>query len=346
MLRCVTSRAAGHRSTFAVVTAVNLAVAAVVLVCGIMAPSMRALWLGVAVVVTLALAALVALARWQGATRDEVPLAPRQWAFVIAIWAGIVLGSVTSTWSMTIAWAEPVSVASLTDAGTPLKEESTVPTLTSISRVAARVASLAWLALVIYLTTRVGGRGRARAQNAAPAGPLSRWPDLVFTVLIPGHLVTLAWVAQGGGSTNGSGWEGVAHLLIVAPILFVLLAVPTVQMIVTAWSVHGPRLTSGQAWLQIGMWASLLAVGAGVTFPSMKDHTGSPRSAVLLVLPGHVDLSEAIAWAGVAGFVATYVLLTISLRARRVASLRARRDAAPTGRGRTHESSSTSAAQA
>lgn len=345
MLRCVTSRPAGHRSTFAVVTAVNLGVAAVVLVCGIMAPTMRALWFVVATVVTLALAALLALARRQGTRRDEVPLAPWQWAMIIAIWTGIVLWSVTSTWSMTIVWSEPVSLPSLTDAGTPLREESKLQTLNSISTIAVRVASLTWLALVIYLTTRVGGRGWGRAPNAVPGGLRSRWPDLVFTVVIPGHLAILGWVAQGGGAANESGWEGFAYLLVVAPVLCVLLTVPTVQMMMTAWSVQGALLTSRQARLQIGMWASLFAVGAGVTFPS-KDRTGSPRSAVLTVLPGEVDLSEAIAWAGLAGFVATYALLVISLLARRVASSRARREAARKSRGRRHGSSSKSAAQA
>ena len=179
---------------------------------------------------------------------------------------------------------------------------------------------------MIYLTTRVGGRGRRRTGDA-PGQPSPWWTECVFTALLPGHLAILVWVVGAGGSADEGGWEGVAYSLMAAPVLLVLLTLITVQTMSTTWSVQGPRLTSQQAWLQIGMWASLVAVGAGVTFPS-RDRVVTQHSVVLTAFPGAVDLSEAIAWTGLAGFAATFVLLAVSSGTRRAAFVRARRDAA------------------
>ena len=122
-------------------TAVNLALVAFVLGCGLMA-SMRAPWLVAALVVGLALAGLLALARRQGTQCDEIPLPPWQWAMVIVIWSGIVLWSVTCAWSSAIVWSEPVSLSSLTESGTPARDDSMLRALRSLSAVAARVTGL------------------------------------------------------------------------------------------------------------------------------------------------------------------------------------------------------------
>lgn len=142
--------------------------------------------------------------------------------------------------------------------------------------------------------------------------------------MIPGHLAIVAWVFGGGGLvSDDTGFGQLFMLITVVPVLLILLSVSTVQAVWTARSVHSPLFTSRQAGLQLGLWASLAAVGAGVTMESLN---GGPFSAVLRLFPGAVGASQAVAWVGVAGFLVAYVALLVSLRARRAPGPGAGRD--------------------
>ena len=240
----------------------------------------------------------LALARRQGGSRDEVPPTLWQWSLFVAVWAG------TAVWFITASWYTRLA---LTDHGVS-------QTLDSFFSFGWIVAAACWLVLVLHLWTQIGRRVPGRISSSATTGPRSRWATLAFIAMIPGNLAMAVWASSGGGLVSGkSGWDGLALTLTAGPVLLVLLAVSTTEAARTAWAARGVLLTTRQACLQVGMWVSLAAVGAGVTLMSSEDET---YSAVLTLLPGAVGLSKTIAWIGVAGFLVTYVLLLISFRSR------------------------------
>ena len=316
MLRFVTQFETGHRTTFAVMTAVNVAVSAIVLACVLLTPGLGFVGIISAMMLGLALTGTLALARRQGRTRDEVAPTAWQWVLFVGLWAGTLVWFVAAC-SARLARSGPVTLESMSGNGGSPQDERWGQGLDSLAVAGESVALVCWLVLIVHLSMRVGGRRSGRATPAVETGLWSRWPDLVYIALIPGSLAIFVWVANAGGSVNDTGWDGLGYVVVVGPVLFILLAVIEVQTLRTAWAAPGASLTTKQASLQLGMWVSLLGVGAGVTLTTMD---GREKSVVLDLLPGAASLSHALAWAGMAGFLATYVLLLISLRARRRAA--------------------------
>ena len=318
----MTRRAVG-RSPFAALPVVNLAVALTVAAGGLVAP---ALVLGQAVLagaVALALAAALALARRQGFGPDDARLSVVQWTLFAATWAGIVLAAVASRWAWALALAAPGSVAPRL--GDPPREQGWVETLHCLSWVGGSVAAAAWLVLVVHLSARLRRRrsGRRDATHGARPPAHHRWPDLVFVLMIPGHLAITVWVVSGVLFGESGDLGLVVAAIVAVPALLIALFVSTLQAVRAVPWVHGSLLTAGQAWLQLGVWASLGAVGAGLTVTGRDTPEASPgqeTSAILALFPGSVDASQAVAWIGAVGSVVAYTLLLVSLRKRRLVS--------------------------
>lgn len=292
-----------RRSTFATINVVNVAVATIAQACDAVLNGWLQMPFAVWLSVLLTLSVPLVLARCQSAPPDEARVTTWQRNLFVTLWAGTVLWSVTSTWAALLARSAPVAIEPIS---APPQATGWGQLLTWLSTFGQIVTIIAWLALVVHLSARVGGR-RPRWRP--------HWPDLVFAVMIPGHLAIIWWVLVGGDLATGeSSWDNVLVAVTMLPILLALLSVSTVLTIWTARSSHGALLTPGQAELQIGQWASLVAVGAGKTLESMD---GDPYSAVLVLLSGEVGVSQTAVWVGVAGFLVCYVLLVKSLRARR-----------------------------
>lgn len=151
---------------------------------------------------------------------------------------------------------------------------------------------------------------------------LRRWPDLVFALMVPGNLAMIAWVVV--VANHAGGWDAVGLIMSATPTVFVLLLISTLQAARAVPPGHGLLVTPGQAWLQIGLWASLGAGGAGLTLTTMD---GEEASVILTLFPGAVRASEAAAWIGGITSLTLYPILLISLRRRRLASAHERRAA-------------------
>ncbi|SDD03553.1 hypothetical protein SAMN05216410_2681 [Sanguibacter gelidistatuariae] len=303
-------------------TVVNIAVASTVLAAGLGLPEGLVLRIGAAAIVAFALTSSLALARRQGIGRDDARLTALQRTLFVATWAGILLWSVASAWDAAATWALPIS---LDPSGPPPRDEGPIWTLSTVGQT---VAAAGWLVLMVHLSARLRGHRLGRSRASAEARPPwhRRWPDLVFTLMVPGNLAMLAWVVSGGGLIADSGDLGTVFAVIMAtPVLFALLFFSTIQAVDAVPRVHGLLFTPAQAWLQIGLWASLGAWGAGST---MTDIYGEEVSAFLTLFPGTVDASDAVGWIGLVGSVVLYTLLQISLRRRRLISVHERRAAA------------------
>lgn len=312
-------------------TVINLMVAMTTLGCGLVTPDMLPGLMVVAVIVALALAVPLALARRQGIGRDDARLTFLQWSLFAAIWTGTVLWSVTTAWSWALAWSK--SFDALTTDSTP-RQDDLDRTLDSLSTLGQRGAFIAWLLLVVLLSARLRGRRPGRGDALEETRPPwhRRWPDLVFILMVPGNLAIIAWVVFDALSGESEELGAVIAAIMAVPLLLMLLFISTLQAVRAVPWMHGTALTPVQAWLQIGLWASLGAVGAGLTVTTGRYEEPPARvevsSAFLTFFPGAVDASRAVAWVGGIVFVALYAVLLISLRRRRLISVHERRMAA------------------
>lgn len=313
---------------------VNVAVAAFVLASGLWVPELIMMSIMMSCGVALALTVPLALARRQGAGHHDARLTVVQWTLFGATWAGLVLMSGASA----TAWAARVAVPISVDLSTPPRDDGWTEPLAALSTTSAAIAGVAWLALVVDLSTRLRGRRSGRDRPAADVRVPwhHRWANLVFALMVPVNLAMSVWVVSSPlfGDTGDLGQ--VVGAMTMVPVLIGLLFVSTIQAVRAVPWERGPLLAPAQAWLHVVLWASLGAVGAGWTVTTDLG-PGSPSgpaasSAFLTLFPGAVDASQALVWGGVTGSVAAYTLLLVSLRKRRLASSRERRATIRAGR--------------
>lgn len=145
---------------------------------------------------------------------------------------------------------------------------------------------------------------------------LRRW---VLYSMIPMNVAMTAWVLLGRGLFGVEiGWRFMFILFFIVPVLAVCLTASTVMAY--RQKRRPVRLSTGQAWAQIAVWAALVLGGAAV-IDFVDADIGEPRESVLIELLGaslavsHKLMYVAAAMAGVSWLVLT-VLLVLGLRAK------------------------------
>lgn len=139
----------------------------------------------------------------------------------------------------------------------------------------------------------------------------------VLWSVIPLNVALIAWVWMGRAIFGVEwGWTFIILMMTAVPLLVALLATTTV--LAYRQPARPIRLTAGQAWAQLAVWAAMLAFGLAIV-----DFDDSDRTESLLSRwfgPGALGASEVVAGVstGVAA-VAWLTLLVLLIRGRRVA---------------------------